>query len=87
MRLLLLEDDIILGEGLRDYLQAQGHVVDWCQRVSEAMSLDGETFDLLLIDWQLPDGSGLDWLRTRRRRGDDTPAILLTTLCDFSYDE
>jgi len=78
MRLLLLEDDTILGEGLRDYLQAQGHVVDWCQRVSEAMALSGEAFDVLLVDWQLPDGSGLDWVRGLRRHGQTTPALLLT---------
>ncbi len=78
MRLLLLEDDAILGEGLRDYLQAQGHVVDWCQRVSEVLALGSEAFDVLLVDWQLPDGSGLDWIRGLRRRGDGTPALLLT---------
>jgi two-component system OmpR family response regulator len=78
LRLLLLEDDTILGEGLRDYLLAQGHVVDWCQRVSEAMALGGEAFDVLLVDWQLPDGSGLDWVRTLRRRGLTTPVLLLT---------
>jgi two-component system OmpR family response regulator len=32
----------------------------------------------LLVDWQLPDGSGLDWLRARRARGDATPALMLT---------
>jgi two-component system OmpR family response regulator len=78
LRLLLLEDDTILGEGLRDYLQAQGHVVDWCQRVSEAMALRDEHFDVLLVDWQLPDGSGVDWIRSLRRREVLTPALLLT---------
>jgi len=38
----------------------------------------GEPFDALLVDWQLPDGSGLDWLRQRRGRGDRTPALMLT---------
>ena len=78
MRLLLLEDDITLGEGLRDFLTAEGHVVDWCQRLSEAEALRREPFDALLVDWQLPDGSGLEWLQLIRRRGDSTPALLLT---------
>lgn len=78
MRLLLLEDDTILGEGLRDYLRAEGHVVDWCRRVADAQALRGEPFDALLLDWQLPDGSGLDWLRRMRAGGDATPAIMLT---------
>lgn len=78
MRLLLLEDDDILGEGLRDFLRAEGHVVDWCRSLGDARALRGEPFDALLVDWQLPDGSGLDWLRARRTRGDFTPALMLT---------
>lgn len=78
MRLLMLEDDEILGEGLRDFLRADGHVVDWCRSLRDARALRGEPFDALLVDWQLPDGSGLDWLRARRTRGDFTPALMLT---------
>ena len=36
MRLLLIEDDDILGEGLRDFLRAEGHTVDWCRRIADA---------------------------------------------------
>ena len=78
MRLLLIEDDPTLGEGLRDYLRADGHRVDWCERLAATEALRGEPYDALLVDWQLPDGSGLDWLRARRARGDATPALLLT---------
>ncbi len=78
MRLLLIEDDTILGGGLRDFLQTEGHVVDWCQRLSEAMALRDEPYDALLVDWQLPDGSGLDWVRTLRRQGHTTPIVVLT---------
>ena len=78
MRLLLLEDDTILGEGLRDYLQADGHVVDWCQRLGQAIALEAEPFDALLVDWQLPDGSGLDWIRALRKRGNTTPVLIMT---------
>lgn len=78
MRLLLLEDDDILGEGLRDFLRAEGHAVDWCRRLAEARACLGEPYDALLVDWQLPDGSGLEWLREQRHRGDVTPALMLT---------
>ena len=78
VRLLLLEDNDILGEGLRDFLRADGHVVDWCRSLREVDALRGEPADAWLIDWQLPDGSGLDWLRKRRTRGDATPALVLT---------
>jgi two-component system OmpR family response regulator len=78
MRLLLIEDDPTLGEGLRDYLRADGHRVDWCARLADTDALRGEPYDAWLVDWQLPDGSGLDWVGARRTRGDKTPALMLT---------
>jgi two-component system, OmpR family, response regulator len=78
LRLLLLEDDAILGGGLHDFLQTDGHVVDWCQRLADAQALSDEPYDAMLVDWQLPDGSGLDWVRALRRRGDTTPVLLIT---------
>ncbi len=78
MRLLLIEDDPTLGEGLRDFLRADGHRVDWCTRLADARALHAEPYDAWLVDWQLPDGSGVDWLTARRARGDATPAVVLT---------
>src|SRR5262245_14315487 len=78
MRLLLIEDDDILGEGLRDYLRAEGHAVDWFRDLRHADAARGEPFDAWLLDWQLPDGSGLEWLRARRAKGETTPALMLT---------
>jgi two-component system OmpR family response regulator len=78
MRLLLIEDDPTLGEGLRDYLRADGHRVDWCERLADAEAFRAEPYDAWLVDWQLPDGSGVEWLHARRVRGDATPALVLT---------
>jgi two-component system, OmpR family, response regulator len=78
MRLLLIEDDTTLGEGLRDFLRADGHLVDWCQRLADTRALRDEPYDAWLVDWQLGDGSGVDWLSARRHQGDTTPALLLT---------
>ncbi len=78
MRLLLIEDDDTLGEGLRDYLAGEGHAVTWARRLGEVEAWQNEPFDAWLVDWQLPDGSGLDWLRSRRARGATTPALMLT---------
>lgn len=78
MRLLLIEDDAILGEGLRDFLRAEGHHVDWAVRLLDARALLNEPYDALLVDWQLPDGSGLDLVRRLRREGDDRPMLMLT---------
>ena len=55
MRLLLLEDDALLGDRLSEYLRGEGHVVDWCTSLHQALALRGEPFDVWLVDWQLPD--------------------------------
>ncbi|MBT9608690.1 MAG: response regulator transcription factor [Aquabacterium commune] len=78
MKLLLLEDDPILGEGLRDFLRAEGHTVDWAQRLLDARCMANDHYDALLVDWQLPDGSGLDWVRSLRRQQDNRPILMLT---------
>ncbi len=78
MRLLLLEDDITLGEGLRDYLLSDGYRVDWCTSLAQARVLIGEPYDAWLLDWNLPDGSGVDWLKSLRARGHKVPALVLT---------
>jgi two-component system, OmpR family, response regulator len=78
MRLLLLEDDDVLGDALKLYLRAEGHVVDWYSSLAQTTGLTDEPYDAWLVDWQLADGSGLDWLRARRARGDTTPALMLT---------
>ena len=44
MRLLLIEDDELLGEGLRDYLRADGHRVDWAHRLADTDAWRGEPF-------------------------------------------
>lgn len=78
MRLMLLEDDLILGDALRDFLRSEGYVVDWCESIAQAQTLQGEPFDAWLLDWNLPDGSGVQWLRTQRKKGLTVPAIVLT---------
>jgi two-component system, OmpR family, response regulator len=78
MRLLLLEDDDVLGDAVCAFLRAEGHRVDWFRSLHDTVGQDHEPFDALLVDWQLPDGSGLQWLKARRTRGDRTPAMMLT---------
>lgn len=85
MRLLLVEDDRMIGEGLRAALKLEGHAVDWVRDVAAARaSLASERFDLVLLDQGLPagpggaPGDGLDVLRELRQRRDVTPVIVLT---------
>lgn len=81
MRLLLVEDDATLGDAVRDYLVELGHVVDWSKCLASARESVTEPFDIILLDWRLPDGSGIEWLRgVRRREGPNqhVPVLVLT---------
>ncbi len=85
MRVLLIEDDTVLGAGVRDQIKAEGHSVDWVMRLDEAKEyMASASYDLVLLDLMLPDGRGLPFLRELRKRGDVTPVIILTALDQIS---
>lgn len=77
--ILLLEDDAALGQGIQYALENDGVQVELCTALAQAQGiLPGRDFDLLILDVNLPDGSGLDLLRDVRRRHSRVPVILLT---------
>lgn len=77
-QLLLVEDDILLGEAVKSALEQDGHAVALAQSASQAWNLwQAVRFDLCLLDIHLPDGSGLD-LCAGFRKIRDTPIIFLT---------
>lgn len=85
MRILLIEDDKVLGMAVRDQIAVDGHSVDWVERLDEARAaLNGAGFDLVLLDLMLPDGRGVPFLKALRQRGDVTPVIILTALDQLS---
>lgn len=85
MRILLVEDDTILGAAVRDHIIADGHSVDWVTRLDEAQAhLDSAPYELVLLDLMLPDGQGIPFLREMRRKGSVTPVIILTALDQIS---
>ena len=64
MRILLIEDEPVLGEAVATHLKRSGHAVDWVQRLDDAeAALRGVEYGLVLLDLHLPDGRGLDLLR------------------------
>lgn len=78
MRVLVVEDDPGIGEGIVTALRAAGHAADLCGTLSSAWTaLNVEPFDVMLLDLGLPDGDGLDLL-TRLRRQTATPAAAAT---------
>jgi DNA-binding response OmpR family regulator len=79
MRVLLVEDEEIIGSGVQAALRQAGYAVDWLQDGhAAAMALKTEQFDLVLLDLGLPDRSGLDVLAELRTRGDEVPVLILT---------
>ena len=85
MRILLIEDDTVLGMAVRDQIVADGHSTDWCKRLDEAgEALHVAPYDLILLDLMLPDGRGIPFLKTLRSRGDTVPVIILTALDQIS---
>lgn len=79
MRILLVEDDPLLGDGLAVGLRQSGFAVDWLKDGASAeRALKSEPFDLLVLDLGLPQLSGMDVLRRLRARGQALPVLILT---------
>ncbi|MCJ2183272.1 response regulator transcription factor [Novosphingobium sp. 1949] len=78
-RLLVAEDDADLGPAMKRALQLDGYVIDLFARGEDALAaLEGDHYDVALLDIGLPGLSGLDVLSTIRRAGDTTPVIIIT---------
>jgi len=85
MRILLIEDDTVLGAAVRDQVASDGHSVDWVTRLDAASdALHGAGYDLILLDLMLPDGRGVPFLKALRSRGDVTPVIIATAFDQVS---
>ena len=81
MRILVVEDDPVLSNGLKVRLGLSGATVDTVATCADAYAaLATSTFDAVVLDLMLPDGSGLDVLAGIRKTGDKTPVLLLTAL-------
>ncbi|MCA0403394.1 MAG: response regulator transcription factor [Proteobacteria bacterium] len=79
MRLLLVEDDELLGDAVKTGLTQFGYVVDWLKDGESALSaLKIESFELIILDLGLPKLSGLNFIQTIRNEGNATPVIILT---------
>ncbi|MCI3944722.1 DNA-binding response regulator [Pseudomonas syringae] len=79
MRLLLVEDDRAIGQGIRVALNTEGYTLDWLEDgVSALHALRSEPFDLLLLDLGLPRMDGFDLLRQLRAEALALPVLILT---------
>ncbi|ODR99291.1 two-component system response regulator [Methyloceanibacter methanicus] len=79
MRILLIEDEPLLGDAIATHLKRANHAVDWVQRLDDGeAALRAVDYGLVLLDLHLPDGRGLDLLRALRAVDDNRPVIILT---------
>ena len=85
MRVLLVEDDMQLGEALDAALRQAGYAVDWLQNGADATAaLAVEKFDVGVLDLSLPGKDGMAVLRDARRAGNKLPVLLLTARDRFA---
>ena len=79
MRVLLVEDDTMLGNAVQQALHDAAYAVDWVQDGMTASSaLERHDYELVLLDLGLPQRDGIDVLRRMRARGDATPVLIIT---------
>ena len=79
MRILLLEDDRMLGEAMAKSLTHAGYATDWVERAADALhALAVENFDVMVLDLGLPDGDGYEVVRHLRQRKQLLPVLILT---------
>jgi DNA-binding response OmpR family regulator len=84
MRVLLVEDDGMIAQGLQTALRQASFAVDWMSDgKSASAALQANPFDLVLLDLVLPQCDGIAVLRQLRQRGDATPVIVLTARDDI----
>lgn len=79
MRVLLVEDDQRIGQFVVKGLKQEGHIVDWSQDGEEGLGLlAAQPYDVGIVDIMLPKRDGLSLVREGRRRGVDTPLLILS---------
>lgn len=77
-KLLLVEDDENLGPSLKKFITSEGHECVHVDRIEKAREQDLKDFDLVILDWMLPDGQGIDFLKELRPQSPNLPVIMLT---------
>ena len=84
MKILLLEDDIALGETMQDLLNDNHYKVDYVTTGNEAIDFSYENkYDIYIFDINVPDIDGLDILKALREADDKTPAIFISAMTDL----
>ncbi len=79
MKILVVEDHLLIGKSLRKGLTEEAFAVDWVTTLEEGIHHSGEwEYDTIILDLTLPDGSGIDLLKILRARNQRTPVLILS---------
>lgn len=82
-KILIVEDDLTFSQLLQGFLQKHGHEIITAANIKDGLkAIAQSTFDLLLLDYRLPDGIGLDVLINARSAGSTVPVIIMTSFND-----
>lgn len=82
-KILVVEDDANLGTSLKKICDDEGFQTSLATNLTEARKLISNSFDLVVLDWMLSDGQGIDFLKELRRTDQSTPVIMLTARTDL----
>lgn len=85
MRILLLEDDALLAESLKEFLELEGFIVDLAINGEEVYELSfNNRYDLYILDINVPKDNGFEVLKHLKEAGDNTPTIYISALTDIN---
>lgn len=82
-KILLVEDDASLGKSVKEALEKESYKVELTACLKEARALSLLNYNLILLDWMLPDGQGIDFLKELRSQNINIPIIMLTARADL----
>lgn len=82
-QVLIIEDDENLGKSIKKIVEQEGMIAHLATNLTEARSIISDSMDVIVLDWMLPDGQGIDFLREIRARNNFTPVIMLTARTDL----
>jgi len=87
-KILLVEDDPVVADNVVDLLESERFAVERAANGADAIALlEFNTFDLLILDWQLPGASGPEICQAMRARNDGTPVLMLTARANIADKE
>ncbi|MBC7540700.1 MAG: response regulator transcription factor [Bacteriovorax sp.] len=82
-QVLIIEDDENLGNSIKKIIELEGMLPHLVTNLALARSIISDSIDVIVLDWMLPDGQGIDFLREIRAKSNFTPVIMLTARTDL----